>query len=62
MWIKCAGCRFFAGLMPDGTTKCTRVPTPEGVSPLIGCYWGEPETRRKRAQDGGPAGQGKLFR
>lgn len=62
MWLKCtAGCRFFKGIGKDGCTVCLRVPTPVGVNPLVGCYWGEPQPKGARRKSSEGKEQERLF-
>lgn len=62
MWMKCVdGCRFFKSVGDDGTTICGRVPTPIGIDPLVGCYWGEPGAKAERRHADASEEQSKLF-
>ncbi len=63
MWMKCVGgCRFFRTVdKRDGTAVCSRVPTPIGVDPLVGCYWGEPQPKKAKSGNDGGDEQDALF-
>lgn len=62
MWMKCIdGCRYFRSVGDDGNSICSRVPTPIGVDPLVGCYWGEPGSKIDRSRKDNEDEQGKLF-
>ncbi len=49
--------------LESAQTKCGRVPTPVGVDPLVGCYWGEPgaQTKRRHADADEGKKQSALF-